>query len=141
MPFDFAKINGLAVLVVAIVNFFVGAIWYTVLFGKLWIQLNGFSEQQVKEMQAKMSPLRFFGGMILSQLVLALSVAVVMTGLPELNLQTGVLVGLAFWLVSSAIALTNHIASDKPNALYPLNVGCHLVYLVVAGVLLGVWRV
>ena len=52
MPFDFAKINWLAVLVVAVANFFVGAIWYTVLFGKLWIQLNGYTEQQVKEMQA-----------------------------------------------------------------------------------------
>ena len=140
MPFDFAKINWLAVLVVAVINFFVGALWYTVLFGKLWIQLNGYSEQQVKEMQAKMSPVRFFGGMILSKLVLALAVAVVLTGFAELNIQTALMVAVAIWLVSAAISMTNHLASDKPDALYLLNVGCHLVYLVVAGVLPGLWR-
>jgi hypothetical protein len=140
MPFDFAKINWLAVLVVAVANFFVGAIWYTVLFGKLWIQLNGYSEQQVKEMQAKMSPVRFFGGMVLSQLILALATAVVLTGFADLNLQTALVVGLAFWLVSAAISMTNHLASGKPDALYLLNVSCHLVYLVVASVVLGLWR-
>jgi hypothetical protein len=140
MPFDFAKINWLGVLVVAVINFFVGALWYTVMFGKLWIQLNGYSEQQVKEMQAKMSPVRFFGGMILSQLVLALAVAVVLASFAELNLQVAFVVGVAFWLVSAAISMTNHLASDKPDALYLIDVSCHLVYLIVAGVLLGLWR-
>jgi hypothetical protein len=140
MPFDFANINWLAVLVVAVANFFIGAIWYTVLFGKLWIQLNGYSEQQVKEMQAKMSPVRFFGGMVLSQIGLALGVAVVLTGFAELRLQAAIVVGLAFWLVSAAISMTNHLASDKPDALFLLNVGCHLLYLVVASVVFGMWR-
>jgi hypothetical protein len=140
MQFDFAKINWLAVLVVAVINFFVGALWYTVLFGKLWIQLNGYSEQRVKEMQAKMSPVRFFGGMILSQLVLALFVAIVLASFVELNLQVAFVVCVAFWLVSAAISMTNHLASDKPEALYLLNVSCHLVYLIVAGVLFGLWR-
>jgi hypothetical protein len=140
MPFHFEHINWLAVIVVAVINFFVGAIWYTALFGKLWIKLNGYTEEQVKEMQAKMSPLRFFGGMVLSQIVLALAVAAVLTGFTEPNLQTGILVGVAFWLVSAAISMTNHLASDKPDSLYVLNVACHLIYLVVAGVLLGVWH-
>jgi hypothetical protein len=140
MPFDLAKINWLAVLVVAVINFVVGALWYTVLFGKLWVQLNGYSEQQVKEMQAKMSPVRFFGGMILSQLVLALAVAIVLASFLELNLQVAFVVGVAFWLVSAAISMTNHLASDKPDALYLINVSCHLLYLIVASALLGVWR-
>jgi heme/copper-type cytochrome/quinol oxidase subunit 4 len=140
MPFHFENINWLAVLAAAVINFFVGAIWYTALFGKLWIKLNGYSEQQVKEMQAKMSPPRFFGGMILSQIVLALAVAFVLTSFAEPNLQTSVLVGLAFWLVSAAISMTNHLASDKPDALYVLNVACHLIYLLIVGALLGIWH-
>jgi hypothetical protein len=140
MPFHFENVNWLAVLVVAVINFFVGAIWYTALFGKLWIKLNGYTEEQVKEMQAKMSPVRFFGGMVLSQMALALAVAAVLTGFTEPNIQVGILVGVAFWLVSAAISMTNHLASDKPGALYVLNVACHLIYLVVAGVLLGVWH-
>jgi heme/copper-type cytochrome/quinol oxidase subunit 4 len=140
MPFHFDSINWLAVLVAAVINFFVGAIWYTALFGKLWIRLNGYSEETVKEMQAKMSPARFFGGMIVSQILLALAVALVLTGFTEPSLQVGILVGLAFWLVSAVISMTNHLASDKPDALYVLNVACHLIYLVIAGALLGVWH-
>src|SRR6266851_8987609 len=126
MPFHFENIDWLAVLASAVINFFVGAIWYTALFGKLWIKLNGYSEEQVKEMQAKMSPLRFFGGMILSQILLALAVAFVLTGFAESTLQSGLLVGLAFWLVSAAISMTKHLASDRPDGLYALNVTCHL---------------
>ncbi|HMF10742.1 MAG TPA: DUF1761 domain-containing protein [Gemmataceae bacterium] len=140
MPFDFAKINWLAVAVAALVAFFVGAIWYTALFGKLWIKLHGFSDTKVKEMQANMSPPRFFGGMILSYLVLALTLAVLLTGFAEPNLTAGVFLGLVFWMGSSAIAATGHIASDKVHGVYLIDVGCHLVYLVLMGALLGAWR-
>src|SRR6516225_9879484 len=113
MPFDCTKINYLAVLVAGLINFFVGALWYTVLFGKLWIQLNGFSEQQIKEMQAKMSPPRFFGGQILSQLVLAVAVAMLLTGFAEITVSTGLTVGVLVWVASAAISATIHIASDR----------------------------
>ena len=140
MPFDFAKINWLAVLVAALVAFFVGAIWYTALFGKLWIKLHGFSEEKVKEMQANMSPPRFFGGMLLSYLVLALALAILLTGFATPNIATGILLGLVFWLGSSAIAATGHIASDKVYGVYLIDAGCHLVYLVLMGALLGAWQ-
>jgi hypothetical protein len=140
MPFDFARINWLAVLVAALVAFFVGAIWYTALFGKLWIKLHGFSEEKVKEMQANMSPPRFFGGMLLSYLVLALALATLLTGFATPNITTGILLGLVFWLGSSAIAATGHIASDKVHGVYLIDAGCHLVYLVLMGALLGAWQ-
>ncbi|HMF10842.1 MAG TPA: DUF1761 domain-containing protein [Gemmataceae bacterium] len=140
MPFDFAKINWLAVIVAALVAFFVGAIWYTALFGKLWLKLQGFSEEKVKEMQAKTPPPRFFGGMILSYLVLAVALAILLSCFAEPSVTKGILLGLVFWLGSSAIVATGHIASDKSNGAYLIDVGCQLVYLVLVGALLGACR-
>ena len=140
MLFDFATINWLAVLSAGLIAFLVGAVWYTALFGTLWIKLHGFSETKVKEMQANMSPPRFFGGMVLSYLVLALALAVLLTGFSEPNATTGIGVGLVVWLAAAAIAMTGHIASDKVYGLYLIDVGCQLVYLVLMGALLGAWR-
>ncbi len=140
MVFDFAKINWLAVLSASLLAFLVGAVWYSVLFGKLWIKLHGFSETKIKAMQANMSPPRFFGGMILSYLVLALALAVLLTGFPEPNAMIGLSVGLVVWLAVAAIAMTGHIASDKVYGLYLIDVGCQFVYLMLMGALLGAWR-
>ena len=140
MPFDLANFNVWAVLVAALIAFLIGALWYTVLFGQLWIKLHGFSEQKVKEMQGAMSPVRFFGGMILSYFVLALALALVLTAFAEPNALIGTALGFLFWLGSSAIAMTGHIASDKRFGVYLIDTGCHLVYLVAIGALLGGWR-
>src|SRR4051794_19692947 len=140
MPFSGSDINYWAVLVAALTAFIVGGIWYSALFGKLWVKLNGFSPEKVKEMQAKMSPPKFFGGMILSYLVLALVLAFLMTGLKEQNAAVGASVGFLVWLAVAAINMTAHIASDKVFGLYCIDLGCELVYLVVMGALLGAWR-
>jgi hypothetical protein len=53
-------INYLAVIVAAIVQFIIGAIWYMPLFGKLWGKIHGFdtfSPESQAEMQKKMLPL------------------------------------------------------------------------------------
>ena len=56
MPFKVSEINWLAVAVAGLIAFLVGGVWYTALFGQLWIKLQGYSPEQVKEMQAQMSP-------------------------------------------------------------------------------------
>ena len=64
MNIDLSQANWLAVVVAGLVAFFLGGLWYTALFGKLWVKLVGYSEQQIAEMKAKMSPPKFFGGMV-----------------------------------------------------------------------------
>jgi hypothetical protein len=140
VPFDFAKLNVWAVLVAALIAFLVGAVWYTVLFGKLWIKLHGFSEQKVKEMQAGMSPARFFGGMILSYLVLSAALALILSACAKPSALAGAALGFCFWLGSAAIAMTGYLASDKPFGIYLIDAACQLVYLLAMGALLGGWR-
>lgn len=140
MPFSGSEVNWWAVLVAGLAAFFVGGAWYTGIFGKLWVRLHGYSPEKVKEMQAKMSPPRFFGGMILSYLVLALVMAILMTGLKEQSAAIGAATGFLVWLAVAAIGMTAHIASDKVIELYCIDIGCELIYLVLMGALLGAWR-
>jgi Protein of unknown function (DUF1761) len=140
VPFDLAKINIWAVLVAALIAFFIGGLWYTALFGKLWIRLHGYSEEKVKQMQAAMSPPLFFGGMLLSYLVLSFALAVLLTGFTDPNVLTGLALGLVFWIGAAAVAMTGQIASDRSNGIYLIDIGCNLVYLLLMGALLGFWR-
>ncbi|MGC9355126.1 MAG: DUF1761 domain-containing protein, partial [Mariniphaga sp.] len=45
----FGSINYLAVIVAALSSFMVGWIWYGPLFGKSWMKLHGFTEEELKE--------------------------------------------------------------------------------------------
>src|SRR5207249_1686249 len=57
---SFSGINLLAVLSAGVITFFLGAVWYMPLFGKLWMKLHGYSEEKVKKMQARLAPAVFF---------------------------------------------------------------------------------
>jgi hypothetical protein len=141
MPFKLSDVNFLAVLVAAVVGFLIGGVWYTALFGKLWIKLHNFSEERMAAMKARRPPPVFFGIMIVCYLVLSFAMAVLLTGYPERNALTGVVFGALLWLgPAAAISMTGHISSDKANGLYLIDVGCELVYLVVMGLILGAWH-
>jgi hypothetical protein len=140
MPFSGSEVNYWTVLVAGLAAFMVGGVWYTGLLGKLWVKLHGYSPEKVKEMQAKMSPPKFFGGMILSYLVLAVVLAILMTGMKEQGALAGAALGFLVWLAVAAVGMTAHIASDKVIGLYCIDIGCELVYLIIMGALLGAWR-
>jgi hypothetical protein len=141
MTIDFSDINFLAVLVAGLATFMLGGLWYMALFGKLWARLHGYSEEKMKDMQAKVPPPLFFGGMIICDLVIALVVAILVVGLRINTAAGGVLLGFLIWLgPAAAIRMTSQLASDKPIGLYFIDVTYQLVYLLMMGAILGGWR-
>src|ERR1051325_2118746 len=104
----FTQINFIAVLVAGLVSFFLGAIWYMPLFGKLWVRLHGLTDEQVKQRQARMNPGVFFGGMIVSYLFVAFAMAFLLLQLQLTAPQChdGVILASTLWLVVAACALT-----------------------------------
>ena len=97
MPFHPENVNYLAVLVAGVIAFVIGALWYTVLFGKKWRDLQGITEEKMKEMQTKMNPPIFFGGMLVSYFVMAYAMAVVLTAFLEPTAGTGAMFGFLAW--------------------------------------------
>ena len=137
---NLAHINWVAVVVAGVESFFLGAIWYMPLFGKRWVALHGYSEDKVKEMQAKMKPAVFFGGMIASYVAAALALAFLVVALDLRQWQDGATLAAAVWLIVAACALTAHLASERHNGLYAIDTGFYLVFLVLTGVVLTLWR-
>jgi Protein of unknown function (DUF1761) len=140
VPFHPADVNYLAVLVAGVIAFAIGAIWYTALFGKKWRDLQGISEAKMKEMQDKMNPPIFFGGMMVSYFVLAYAMAVILSAFLEPTAGTGAMFGFFAWLAIGSVMMTNHIASGHKIGVYLIDVGCVLVYSIAMGMLLAVWR-
>ena len=77
------NISILAIIVATVVQFIIGAVWYTPLFGKLWGKIHGFDHltpEEQKKLQKGMAPL------LVTQLIMTLITTVVLaflkTGLP-----------------------------------------------------------
>jgi len=137
---NFAELNWLAVLVAGFAAFMLGGLWYTALFGKLWQRLNGYSDEKLKEMQAKRPPPVFFGTMIACYMVLALVVGVLVVKFNIIGALDGGLFGVGLWLIVAAVGVTGQIASDKPMKALTIDASYQLLYLVMMGAILGAWR-
>lgn len=140
ITFEFARPNWLGIAVVAFVAFMLGGAWYTALFGKIWVRLQGWSEAEVKERQAKMSPAKFFGGMLICYFIVAFGVdaLIQMSGM-QVALQ-GALLGFILWLIVTAVRMTDHLASGKHLGLYLIDSAFQLIFLVGMGATLGGWK-
>lgn len=141
MKVDFASVNYPAVVVAAAATFLIGGAWYTALFGKLWQRLNGYSDEKMREMQAKRPPPVFFGTLLACYLVVALIVALLVVALDVRGAGGGALLGLLLWIgPAAAIGMTGQIASDKPMGVFCIDASYQLIYLVLIGAILGAWR-
>ncbi len=134
------NVNYLAVLVAAIVQMVVGALWYSpMVFGKMWMKLSGLNAKQLEEAKKKGMGKSYFL-MFLGTLVMSYVLAhfVFYTGATSfiLGMQTG------FWIWLGFLATTTMgmvLWDNKPWSLYVLNNGYNLVVLLLMGGILAVW--
>lgn len=80
------NLNLLAIFLITVVQFIVGAIWYSELFGKLWGRIHGF-DKLTKEVQQKMmkSMGPFYGLQALVTLLTSFVLTLFVTYLPTWN--------------------------------------------------------
>ena len=134
-----SHVNWLAVIVATIAYFLLGALWYSVLFGKKWAQL-------VKIDTGNPDMKKGMGGMMISTFVLTLLICF---GLEVLvikfnfvqevayGIKLGLLTGLAF--ATTAVSI-HYIYENKPTNLYLINNGYHVLGHVIAASILVLWR-
>ncbi|MGM0837884.1 MAG: DUF1761 domain-containing protein [Bacillota bacterium] len=129
----FEHLNFIAILVAALSAFFIGGIWYSLLFGKLWMKLHGFTEEQLKKTAGKV-----FGGSFVLALIISFFLAMFIgpdsTGV--FGLIAGFMAGAFF--VAAALGIT-YLFERRPLVLFLLDGGYHIVTFSVMGYILGVW--
>lgn len=132
---DITKLNFLAVIAAAAGAFVIGGVWYSpLLFGRVWQQLVGLTDEQLGR-----SVGRVFGGAFVLALVMALNLAAFVG--PTATAAFGAMAGLAAGLgwVAAGLGVT-YLFERRPLKLFVINAGYHVVTFTWMGLLLGAWH-
>ncbi len=140
-------INYLAVLVSGIVLMVIGGLWYGPLFGKMWMQGMGWDPNDAARMEKmKKSAGPAYGQMFIGSLLMAYVFAHVLWAFGQADASmTGAVAGLqgGFWLWLGFIVPVKYgdkLWNGKQFKYVAIDLGYHLVGLLVIGVILSVWR-
>ncbi len=133
------KTNYLAVIVAAIVYWVLGAIWFGMIFGKPWMQLEHISEEQVAAMKGAAVAVPYVVSFLLN-LVIAFVLAQLCAWRNATTAARGASLGVLLWLgIVAPITYTTSMYEMRPTNLFLINEGYVLVGLLVMGAILGAW--
>ena len=132
-----ASINYWAVLVSAFSAFFIGWIWYGPLFGKLWMKLNGFTEEELKEGGMPMPLMMGINYVAVALAALAIAVFIGAEANAGFGMFAGIMIAV-FWIGTNR--LNDVLYERKPWGLYFINFGYNVLIYAVMGAILGVWH-
>lgn len=137
----FSHINYWAVIVAALVTFFLGGLWYSpAMFEEVWMTANGYSEEQVKQMQSALGAAGF-GSAFLAYLLMAAVFAMLAAAFGVKSIGGGLLLGVLIWLgFVATTGLTVTLFSIRPLTTWLIDAAYQLVFLLVTGAILGLWR-
>lgn len=136
-----ASLNYWAVIVVALVSFFAGGLWYSpALFEDAWTTANGYTDDQVKDIQRQLGA-PGFALTFLANAAMAFILAILSRVVGTDSIGDGVVVAVLVWLgfVASFSLAVNLFSTRSINA-WILDAGYHLVVLVIGGIVFAVWQ-
>lgn len=138
---NWTSINYWAVLVVGLITFFLGAIWYSpALFESAWMTANGYTRSEIEDLQSSLGPVGF-GSTFLAYLAMALVLAVFTVATSSQGVMNGLALGFMMWLgFVATTSLTVNLFSTRPLSSWLIDVSFQLVAFLVAGTILAVWR-
>jgi len=128
-------INIWAVLVITIIYFILGALWYSpLLFGKIWADAMNFN---IDELEPK--PKMFIGAAI-SAFITTFFLAILLDLIGNYNIITGLLVGLIIGIgFVLTIGLYDVLYEDKNVKAYIIDALYHISAILIAGIILSLW--
>lgn len=134
------EVNYLAVLVAALAGMVFGFIWYGPLFGKVWVKLMGFSQQDMNKMKEKGMAKTYFWAFVMA-VVMAYVLAHFAVAWDVINAMD--VFQLAFWIWLGfvvTIQLNSVLWSGKPFQLYLLDIFHYLFAIYIMALVLNYWR-
>lgn len=131
------RTNYPAVFVSALAYWFLGALWFAVLFGKPWMALEHITEEQARSMNPMLPYIITF--------VLNLLIAFVLAQLCIWrNANTagrGAALGILVWIgFVGPITYSTYMYEMRPKELFAINEFYPLVGLCLMGTILGAWK-
>ncbi|MEX1139972.1 MAG: DUF1761 domain-containing protein [Bacteroidota bacterium] len=134
------KIHYPAVIVAALIQFFIGWLWYGMLFMKPWIEATGVPMDAAQSMSGGQMAMMYVGSLmafLVVYYIMAHFVSYTKSTTAKQGMQTG------FWLWLGFVATTilvNITYTMKPLLLWLIDGGYWLVCMLAGGALLAIWR-
>ncbi len=130
---DFSTLNWLAIIVATLSTFVIGAVWYGPVFGKVWMQENGFTEEDLKE--ANMA--KIYSTAFILELIMAINLALFLKGL---SVQEGLLYGFftGFGWIAMAMGV-NYLFSRNTIRLWFIDSFYFVISFTLMGAILTAW--
>lgn len=134
---DMDQVNVWAILAATAAAFVIGGLWYSpVLFGKVWMRVNGFRDEDL----AKGGQAKIFGLAFVLTLVMAANLAIFLAD-AKTNTAWGATAGFLAGFGWVAMGLAVIALFERRSWKYVLvNGGYMVVAFVVMGTILGMWR-
>lgn len=129
------EINHLAVILAAISDLLVGALWFSpLLFYKKWIQVTGINEESLKIGAGKI-----YGLTLLMSLIISYNLAAFLAE-EGTDAAWGTIAGFLAGVWAAAAFVIISLFERKSAAYIFINIGYLLVAFTLKGFIIGVWR-
>lgn len=130
------KTNYPAVVVAAVAYWILGAVWYAVLFGKPWMELEHLSAEQLKDA----SPVLPYVITFILNLLIAYVLSQLCIWRNASTAARGTALGILLWIgFVGPITYTTYMYELRPWQLFAINGFYPLVGLCLMGAILGAW--
>ncbi len=129
------KVNWLAIVAATIAGFFIGFLWYGLLFDAMWMELIGFTAETIEGTSMALQ----FGVSIPATFIAAWGLAVLIGKAPSASdgMMTGAFVSLFF---VAAMLAQNYVYSLNPLGLWLVDAGFVIVMFAVMGAVIGMMK-
>jgi hypothetical protein len=134
---DISTLNWFAIIVATLSNFLIGGLWYSpVLFGKIWMRKNNFSDEDMK----KGNMPKIFGLTFLFSFVIAFNLAMFLND-SKTTTSWGAIAGFLAgfgWVAMSQFVIGQF--ERKTTKYLLIHAGYVTISFIVMGLILGAWR-
>jgi len=131
---SFSEINWLAVAVITVFSFMLGAFWHSVLFNKAWKK----DSNSVYNSENRGNPGILFGLTAVSHLIAVIALALLIghNSTVVCGLLFGLIVSIAW--ISTSIGVT-YLFVGRSFRLFLIDAGFYVVFYTIAGLILAIW--
>ncbi|MBI3511801.1 MAG: DUF1761 domain-containing protein [Bacteroidetes bacterium] len=140
----FSHANWMAIGVAAIAYFAIGALWFSVLFGKTWMGEHKIVMPTDEKEKAKMKAMMPFMMIktLLMNILMALAVAIVLKAIPQasINCMMGIKVGILMSGVATIPMVMGHMYTMKSLKLMIVDAGYHIFSITLMSIIISVWH-
>jgi hypothetical protein len=138
----FHHANWLAIAVAAISYFALGALWFSVLFGKPWMAGHNIQKPETPEAKAAMGkqmPMLMIKTFLMN-VIMAIGIAILVMRFGSINCMAGIKLGILLSGIGMIPLVMSHMYLMKSVKVSIIDAGYHLVGITLMTIILSVWH-